>query len=111
MNLGSWAVIAYGALALVGGIIGFVKVRSKVSLLSGGLSGLLLILAGVMALQGQTAGLAIAIPVTLALICVFIVRIINTGKWMPGIVMIVTGVIGLSFMLYQLLYAQPVGSP
>ncbi|NJO45877.1 MAG: hypothetical protein HC835_09705 [Oscillatoriales cyanobacterium RM2_1_1] len=103
MNIGSWAAIAYGAIALVGGIIGFAKVRSTVSLLSGGLSGLALIIAGIFALKGDTLGLALAIPLAVALVCVFIVRIMNTGKWMPGIVMIIGGIISLSLMLYQIL--------
>ncbi|MDY7013531.1 MAG: TMEM14 family protein, partial [Cyanobacteriota bacterium] len=43
MNFSIIAAIAYGLLALFGGIMGYVKVKSKASLISGTISGVLLI--------------------------------------------------------------------
>ncbi|WP_071187744.1 TMEM14 family protein [Trichormus sp. NMC-1] len=57
MNLGIVAAFGYGILSLVGGIIGYIQAKSKVSLLSGSISGLLLIFSAYCQLQGQTWGL------------------------------------------------------
>ena len=60
MSLGIITAIAYGVLALIGGIIGYVQAQSKASLISGSISGLLLIVAGVTQLQGQWLGLMVS---------------------------------------------------
>lgn len=61
----------FGALTLVGGIMGFVKGHSLPSLIAGGISGLLLIAAGVIfSGNQQTAGI-LAIVVSLALVGFF----------------------------------------
>ena len=61
----------FGALTLVGGIMGFVKAHSLASLIAGGVSGLLLIVAGVIfSGNQQTAGI-LAIVVSIALVGFF----------------------------------------
>jgi uncharacterized membrane protein (UPF0136 family) len=45
----------FGALTILGGVIGFVKKASSASLIAGGLCGVLLLIAGLL-LRGQTAG-------------------------------------------------------
>ena len=102
MNLGVVAAIAYGVLAIVGGIIGYVQAKSKASLISGIISGLLLIIAGVMQLQGQGLGLILAIVVTIALIIVFALRLAKTRKFMPAGLMTALGVAALVVMLKQM---------
>ena len=101
MNPGVVAAIAYGVLAIVGGIIGYVQAKSKASLISGIISGLLLIIAGVMQLQGQGLGLILAIVVTIALIIVFAMRLAKTRKFMPAGLMTALGVAALVVMLKQ----------
>ena len=101
MNPGVVAAIAYGVLAIVGGIIGYVQATSKASLISGIISGLLLIIAGVMQLQGQGLGLILAIVVTIALIIVFAIRLAKTRKFMPAGLMTALGVAALVIMLKQ----------
>lgn len=103
MNLGIIAAFAYGILAIVGGIIGYVQARSQVSLLSGGVSGLLLILSAYFHLQGQSWGLTLAAGVTLVLVVVFAVRFAKTRKFMPAGLMIILGTLALVVMLHQLL--------
>lgn len=44
MNAAVWSVTALGLLSLVGGVIGFVKARSRASLIAGSFSGLLLLM-------------------------------------------------------------------
>lgn len=91
--------IVYGLLACFGGIWGYTKANSKVSLISGCISGFLLLIAALMQLQGITLGLIIARIVTLLLILVFTVRLIKTKKAMPGALMLTTGIITLIILV------------
>jgi len=103
MNLGIVAPIAYGVLALVGGIIGYMQAKSQISLISGVTSGLLLIIAGILQLQGQAWGLTMAAVVAALLIVVFIIRLAKTRKFMPAGLMIIGGVLALGAMFYPLI--------
>lgn len=98
MSLGVLAAIAYGALAIVGGIIGFAQVRSKASLISGLVSGLLLIGGGWLWGQGSPVGPILSLIVTVALVVVFIGRFRKTGKFMPAGLMIALGAVALVLM-------------
>lgn len=102
MNPGIVAAIAYGILALVGGVIGYKQAQSKASLISGTISGLLLILGGVLRSLGQTWGSVLAIIVTVALVVVFTIRLAKTRKFMPAGLMTVAGVAALVIMLKNL---------
>jgi uncharacterized membrane protein (UPF0136 family) len=102
MNPGIVAAIAYGILAIIGGIIGYTKAQSQTSLISGSISGLLLIVSGVMQLQGQPWGLGLATVVTAALIIVFAVRLAKTRKFMPAGLMAIAGIVALVAMLSSL---------
>ncbi|MBD1904066.1 hypothetical protein NDI37_22055 [Funiculus sociatus GB2-A5] len=102
MNLGIISAIAYGILAIIGGIIGYSQAQSKVSLISGIVSGVLLILGGVMQLQGQAWGLILATVVTAVLVIVFAVRLAKTRKFMPAGLMSVLGLVTLAVMIQQL---------
>lgn len=102
MNLGIISAIAYGILAIIGGIIGYSQAQSKVSLISGIVSGILLILGGVMQLQGQAWGLILATVVTAVLVIVFAVRLAKTRKFMPAGLMSVLGLVTLVVMVRQL---------
>lgn len=98
MNLAIVAAIAYGFLSLLGGILGYVRAQSKASLISGTISGLLLVFAAFLQIQGRTEGLILARIVTLVLLAVFIIRLIKTRKFMPAGLMVVFGVVTLSFL-------------
>jgi uncharacterized membrane protein (UPF0136 family) len=93
MNLAIVAAIAYGSIALVGGIIGYAKSQSKASLISGSISGILLIGAGLLQLAGQEWGKWAGLAIALALVLVFIVRLIKTKKLMPAAPMISVGLL------------------
>ncbi len=100
MNPGAIAAIAYGLLAIGGGIMGYTKSQSKMSLISGSISGVLLLLGGIVALQGISWGLTLAAVVTIALIAVFAVRLFKTQKFMPAGLMIGTGAAALGVLLW-----------
>jgi uncharacterized membrane protein (UPF0136 family) len=102
MSAPAIAAFAYGVLALVGGVIGFVQVRSKMSLISGAITGVLLLIGGIGIVQAQPWGLALAIAVTALLIVVFVGRLIKTRKAMPAGLMVVAGVAALATLLKAL---------
>lgn len=102
MNLSIIAAFAYGILAVVGGIIGYIQARSRVSLLSGSISGLLLILAAYVQLQGQSWGSILAVIVTAVLVVVFAFRLAKTRKFMPAGLMTILGVLALAAMVNQI---------
>ncbi|MEM7773078.1 MAG: TMEM14 family protein [Cyanobacteria bacterium P01_E01_bin.6] len=99
MTAGAIAAIAYGLLALIGGIFGYVKVKSKPSLISGGISGVLLIMAGILGGTGMTWGIPIAAIITAVLVVVFAVRLIKTQKFMPAGIMLIAGIAALVVMM------------
>ena len=93
MNLAVAATIAYGLLAGLGGIWGYIKSRSKPSLISGCISGSLLLVAALMQSQGSSSGLWLAKVITLLLLVVFAIRLTKTKKLMPSGIMLVAGAI------------------
>lgn len=90
------ATIAYGLLAGLGGIWGYIKSKSKPSLIAGCLSSILLLVAAVMQIRGFSSGLLLSKIIILLLIAVFVVRLVKTGKFMPSGIMLIAGVIALS---------------
>ncbi len=102
MNPGIMAAIAYGVLAVVGGIMGYMKAKSKISLLSGVLCGLLLISGGILQLQGMSWGLILATLIAALLVIVFTIRLLKTRKLMPAGLMIGMGLISVVTMISQI---------
>ncbi|AFY50110.1 small integral membrane protein [Nostoc sp. PCC 7524] len=102
MNLSIIAAIAYGMLAIIGGIIGYLQANSQVSLLSGTVSGLLLIATAYFQLQGQTWALIVAISITAILVVFFALRLARTRKFMPAGLMTILGMLALTVMVNQL---------
>lgn len=101
MTPGTIAAIAYAILAIIGGIIGYVQVQSKVSLISGIVSGSLLLAGGIAQQQGRVWGLPLSVAITALLIVVFAVRWFKTRKLMPAALMIAAGIAALAGMLLQ----------
>ena len=102
MNLGVIATIAYGILAIGGGIMGYVKSQSQASLISGTVSGILLVVASGLQIIGQDWGKYLGIAIAAALVVVFIIRLVKTRKFMPAGLMIVGGVATLGAILLPL---------
>ena len=93
------ATIFYGMLSIGGGVIGYLKSRSKVSLISGAVSGLLLLVLALMMYSGLSWANPIAVGIISLLIVVFIVRWFKTKKLMPAFPMIFFGVVSLVLIL------------
>ncbi|UKO99601.1 TMEM14 family protein [Nostoc sp. UHCC 0870] len=102
MNLSIIAAIAYGMLAIIGGIIGYFQANSQVSLLSGIISGSLLVFAAYLQLQGQAWALILATCITAALVIFFALRLAKTRKFMPAGLMTIFGMLALTVMVRQL---------
>jgi uncharacterized membrane protein (UPF0136 family) len=102
INISIIAAIAYGILAIVGGIIGYTKVGSKISLISGSISGLLLIISGIVQLMGINWGIIFSTIITTILIITFIIRLAKTHKMMPAGFMILTGIVAVGVMVYEI---------
>jgi uncharacterized membrane protein (UPF0136 family) len=102
MSIGVIAAIAYGLLAAVGGILGYLQARSQPSLISGLVSGALLLMGGLLWANGSAGGVGLAMGVTVGLIVVFIRRWMQTRKAMPALVMIAAGVVAFLVMVLSL---------
>jgi len=97
--LGLIATVFYGLLSIGGGIMGFKKSQSKVSLISGGISGVLLLVTAAMMNVGQTWASSAAIAIIALLIVVFIARWFKTKKLMPALPMVLFGGIAIALNL------------
>lgn len=102
MNLSIIAAIAYGMLAMIGGIIGYFQANSQVSLLSGLASGFMLLVAAYLQLQGQAWALILATCITAVLVIFFALRLAKTRKFMPAGLMTILGMLALTVMVNQL---------
>lgn len=87
--------IIFGLLAIVGGVIGFVKAGSTASIIAGSVSGIALIVAAYLLPGNLVLGLAIAGLVSILLAGRFIPAFLKTGQVMPAGLMSVLSVIGL----------------
>lgn len=91
-----------GLLFIAGGIIGFAKAQSKVSLFAGLISGLLLLLSFFLVLGGSN-GFMLGAVVNAVLIAVFSIRLKKTGKFMPAGLMLVISVVDFALLMAALL--------
>ncbi len=89
------ATLTYGIISLIGGLVGYLKVGSKISLASGGISGILLLICSYLQNQGYNWAFLLAAIITLILIVVFSIRLQKTGKFMPAGLMVALGVVTL----------------
>jgi uncharacterized membrane protein (UPF0136 family) len=87
--------LIFGALTIVGGIVGYVKAGSLPSIIAGSLTGVLLLIAGALLPQHRAAGLATGFVISLLLAAQFVPKLIRTGKMMPAGLMSILSVIGV----------------
>lgn len=85
----------YGLLSLVGGIMGYVKARSRASLIAGGISGVLLIGGAVLAASNPVVGLGIVAFVSAALVGRFAKSALRKGSSPIAYVMVGGGLVAL----------------
>lgn len=95
------ATLSYGIVVLIGGLLGYIQAKSKISLISGGIFGFLLLICAYFQNLGSIWALWLAVTITVILIIVFSLRLKNTGKFMPAGLMIILGVVALIAMLFS----------
>ena len=87
--------LIFGALTIVGGIIGYVKAGSLPSIVAGTITGVLLIIAATLLSDHRTVGLVTGLAVSLLLAAQFVPKLMRTGKVMPAGMMSILSVIGI----------------
>ena len=93
----------FGALTIVGGIIGYVKAQSRASLIAGGISGVLLIAVAAWMATSRTPALVTGLVLSLLLAGRFGSKLRQGGRFMPAGLMTILGVIGTVLTLILLL--------
>ena len=98
--------IVYGALLIVGGIMGYTKAGSKPSLIMGSLSGLLAILLSFWGLKGHDLpSLFLLGGEAIVLSAFFYMRYANSKKFMPAGMMTVVSAVSLLMFTVGILVA------
>ena len=84
----------FGALAIVGGVVGFVRAKSRASLFAGAIAGALLLLSGYLVGAGNRTGLYLGLSVSASLALRFVGAFVRSRKAMPAGLMSVLSVVG-----------------
>ena len=87
----------YIVLLLVGGLIGFLKAGSKVSLVTSAVSAAALILTAIPGLLSAGLARGLADAIMAALLIVFAIRLGKTKKFMPSGLMLIITILALAF--------------
>jgi uncharacterized membrane protein (UPF0136 family) len=87
--------IVFGALTIIGGIVGYIKAGSVASIIAGSITGVLLLVAAFLLPEHRAVGLATALIVSLLLAAQFLPKFLRTGRVMPAGMMAVLSVIGI----------------
>ncbi len=77
--------IVFGALTIVGGIVGYVKAGSAASIIAGSITGVLLLVAAFLLPEHRMVGLATALIISLLLAAQFIPKLLRTGRVMRAL--------------------------
>jgi uncharacterized membrane protein (UPF0136 family) len=102
MQTAAIIVWVYGAMVLVGGVLGYVKAQSKPSLISGLVFGSALIVVGYGIRQGRAADVLIAAGLAGLLAVVMGIRFGKTKKFMPaGLLTILSVVVAVTLLLMR----------
>ncbi|HEY9796893.1 MAG TPA: TMEM14 family protein [Leptolyngbyaceae cyanobacterium] len=99
-QIATWSILIYALVVLLGGVMGYLKAKSQVSLLAGVGSGVALLVAWFVCRQIPLAGLGIATLIGLILFVVFVMRFSRTRAFMPaGLMMVFSLVATVVFLL------------
>lgn len=93
----------FGAMTIVGGVMGYVKAHSMKSLVAGAISGLLLIFAGVLVSTKVQPALILGLLISLALGYRFIPAFMEKKAFMPGGLMSALCIIGAILTIITLI--------
>lgn len=102
-QIATWSILIYGVLVLLGGVMGYLKAKSQMSLYSGIGSGVALLVAWFVSRQNPQLGLGIAAVIGLVLFVVFVKRFSTTRAFMPAGMMMVFSLAATALFVVGLL--------
>jgi uncharacterized membrane protein (UPF0136 family) len=85
----------FGVLTIAGGVVGFVKAKSRASLIAGTVAGVLLLVSGYLVGTSGRSGLFLGLTVSLTLAVRFVGVFARSRKIMPAGAMAVLSVVGV----------------
>ena len=85
----------YGVMMMLGGVIGFVKVGSKASLISGVGMGLALLASGFGVWSGSYNSIVVAEVIATLLVVLFAIRFAKTRRFMPAGMLAILSVVAV----------------
>ena len=97
LELARWYLLVFGVLTVAGGVMGFVKAKSRPSLVAGSISGAALLVGAYLIGTGTMTrvGLFVGLVVSLALAGRFIGGFRKSKKVMPAGLMALLGIVGV----------------
>ncbi|HEY9790784.1 MAG TPA: TMEM14 family protein [Candidatus Obscuribacterales bacterium] len=98
-QIGTWSLLVIAILVGLGGVMGFVKAKSKASLIAGIASAVAFLLAFAAALNGVHHAHMAGAVISIILCVVFGMRLRKTGKFMPSGLLLVLCAIELALMI------------
>ncbi len=99
----TWVIFAYALCILIGGITGYYRSGSKISLISGVLSGVLLLISSGLMFQKKASGNWITLFLAIILEGVFTLRFAKTLNFLPS------GLLSLLSLVVIILVALKIG--
>ena len=95
----------YAVLLIVGGVMGFLKARSRASLIAGVVSGLVALVAiYIAARHNEDGGYSIALILAIAMFIFFAPRAMTARKFMPMGLMTVSSAVVIGVMLWSIVF-------
>ena len=91
--------LAFGAITITGGVIGYVKARSGATIITGTVFGGLLLVAAYLVGRGERAGLGLSFLVSAMLAGRFTKAFRRNGDFIPGGLMALLGLVGIAASL------------
>ena len=92
--------LVFGILTILGGIIGFVKAKSRASLIAGSICGIVLVASGVIIMRGEPRfGLILGLLVSVALAGQFVPKVMLNRAPIHSIIMAVLSAVSLVLTL------------
>ncbi|MEO1133105.1 MAG: TMEM14 family protein [Cyanobacteria bacterium J06639_1] len=101
-----WGILLFALVIGAGGLAGYLKGKSKISLISGSISAVLLTVAWFLARQTPGTGLMMAAVIALGLAVVFGIRLMKTRKFMPAGTMTIASAIAMMLFVSGMMSAS-----